>query len=60
MNLGYIASYLEKHGVEVHIVDELAGQDVEKAFERLQPEIVGITATTALVPDAYRVARIAT
>lgn len=59
INLGYIASYLEKNGVEVYIVDELAGQDVEKAFERLRPEIVGITATTALVPDAYRVARIA-
>lgn len=59
MNLGYIASYLEKHGVEIGIVDELAGQDVREAFKYFRPEIVGITATTPLVPDAYRVARVA-
>jgi anaerobic magnesium-protoporphyrin IX monomethyl ester cyclase len=59
MNLGYLASYLEKHGVEVSIIDELAGQDVQEALERLQPDIVGITATTALADDAYRVAKLA-
>lgn len=59
MNLGYLASYLEKHGVEAYIVDELAGQDVEEVFECIRPDIVGITATTPMVPDAYRVAKIA-
>lgn len=59
MHLGYIAAYLEKHGVEVHIIDELAGQNVKKAFERLMPDIVGITATTPMAPDAYRVAKLA-
>lgn len=59
MNLGYIASYLEKYGVEVCIIDELAGQDVEEGLKAFRPEIAGITATTPLVPDAYRVARMA-
>ncbi|MFZ3073446.1 MAG: radical SAM protein [Thermodesulfobacteriota bacterium] len=59
INVGYIAAYLEAHGVEVRIVDELAGQDAREAFLRLKPDIVGITATTPLVPDAYRVAGIA-
>ena len=58
MNLGYIASFLEKHGIKTYIVDELAGQNVKKAFESIQPDIVGITATTALASDAYRVAKV--
>ena len=58
MNLGYIASFLEKHGVETYIVDELAGQDIKKAFDTIQPDIVGITATTALASDAYTVAKV--
>lgn len=59
INLGYIAAYLEKYGHEVHIVDELAGQDVRETFKRISPDIIGITATTPMVPDAYRVAKIA-
>lgn len=57
-NLGYIASYLMKHGVEVNIIDELAGQDVEKELGKYKPDIVGLTATTPLAPDAYRIAKI--
>lgn len=59
IHLGYIASYLEHHGVEVHILDELVGHDVAESLSRLRPEIVGITATTPMAPDAYRVAKIA-
>lgn len=59
INLGYIAAYLERHGVEVYIIDEHRGDDVRKAFSELKPDIVGITATTPLVIDAYRVAKIA-
>lgn len=58
LNLGYIASYLEANGIEARIVDELAGQDVSKELQRLRPDIVGITATTPLALDAYRVANI--
>jgi len=28
LNLGYIASYLEKNGIQVKIIDQLAGQNV--------------------------------
>ncbi|MFH2070128.1 MAG: radical SAM protein [Elusimicrobiota bacterium] len=56
LNLGFIASYLEKNNVEVKIVDELAGQNVEEELEKFHPDVAGITATTALAPDAYRVA----
>lgn len=59
VNIGYIASYLELHGVETHIIDELAGQNVASSLQKLAPDIVGITATTPLVPDAYRIAKLA-
>lgn len=55
-NIGYLAGYLLKHGVEVHIVDQLAGQDVRKRIEEIKPSIVGLTATTPLVKDAYEIA----
>lgn len=56
LNLGFIASFLEKNSIEVKIVDELAGQDVRKELERYCPDVVGITATTPVAPDAYRIA----
>ncbi|MCG2758057.1 MAG: B12-binding domain-containing radical SAM protein [Desulfobacteraceae bacterium] len=56
LNLGFIASYLEKNGVEVRIIDELAGQNVKKELDQYRPEIVGLTATTVLVSRAYRIA----
>lgn len=56
LNLGFIASYLEKKGIEVTIIDELAGQDVNKELDKYCPDIAGITATTPLAPDAYRIA----
>lgn len=59
MNLGYIASNLEKNGFKVYIIDELAGQDVEKAIKKYHPKLVGITATTPMIVDAYRICKIA-
>jgi radical SAM superfamily enzyme YgiQ (UPF0313 family) len=53
--LEYIAAYLEKNGVEVKIIDEIAGQNVEKEIKKFNPEVVGVTATTLTVRDAYRV-----
>mgnify|MGYP001558572427 CR=1 FL=1 len=55
LNLGFIASYLEKNGVEVAIIDELAGQNVKMEIEKFSPDIIGVTATTPFVADAYRV-----
>ncbi len=53
LNLGYIASYLEKHGVSVVIVDEQTGQKAEVELTKINPDIVGLTATTVVAPDAY-------
>jgi anaerobic magnesium-protoporphyrin IX monomethyl ester cyclase len=56
LNLGFIASFLIKNGVDVRIIDELVGQDVKKSLEDFKPDIAGITATTPLANDAYRIA----
>jgi magnesium-protoporphyrin IX monomethyl ester (oxidative) cyclase len=56
LNLGFIASYLEKHNIEVTIIDQLAGQDVEKEIEKFKPDIVGITGVTSVILDAYEIA----
>lgn len=56
LNLGFIAGFLEQSGVEVRIIDELAGQNVEQGIREYKPDIVGLTATTLLAPEAYRIA----
>jgi len=55
LGLGFIASYLEKNGVDVKIVDELAGDNVVDEIENYKPHLVGVTATTPVVQDAYRI-----
>lgn len=59
LNLGYIAAYLEKHNIEVRIVDEHVGHDIKKEIKAFMPDIVGVTATTPLALEAYRIAGIA-
>ncbi|MCG6551971.1 MAG: B12-binding domain-containing radical SAM protein [Candidatus Magnetominusculus sp. LBB02] len=56
LNLGFLASHLLANGVEVRIIDELAGQDVAHELASYKPDIAGLTATTPLAADAYRVA----
>lgn len=56
LNLGFLASYLELSGVEVKIIDELAGDNVREELANFGPDLVGITATTPLVPRAYQIA----
>ena len=56
LNLGYIASYLEKQGIEVIMVDEVAGQNVAQELSKFNPDIVGITATTPVIYRAYQLA----
>lgn len=55
LHLGFLAGYLLIHGVEVKVIDELSGQSVKKELDVFQPDIVGITATTPLAQDAYRI-----
>ncbi len=56
LNLGFIASYLEKNNIEVKIIDQLAGDNVEDEIETYDPDIVGITGTTPVINDAYKIA----
>jgi magnesium-protoporphyrin IX monomethyl ester (oxidative) cyclase len=56
LNLGFLAAYLEKNGVEVRIIDELAGEDAAAALDEFKPDIAGITAVTPLAVRAYEIA----
>jgi len=61
LGLAYLASMVrEEH--DVRIVDSLAEdytfEDVKRIIKKYDPDVVGITATTSMIPDAYIVARI--
>ena len=60
MNLAYLASSLELDGHEVKIVDSLAMgygfEDVLREAKAFNPDLVGLTATTPTVYDAYKMA----
>ncbi|MBM4043687.1 MAG: radical SAM protein [Planctomycetes bacterium] len=60
LGLGYIASYLEKHGVSVDVLDLQAQsytlEDVIAFARRRRPEVVGITATSVEVAGALYIA----
>ena len=56
LNLGYIASYLERYNIEVKIIDQLARQNVKRELEKNRPDVVGITGTTSVIPEAYEIA----
>lgn len=55
LNLGYLASYLELNGIEVKIIDQLSGADIRLELRKFKPDFVGITATTPVVSDAYKI-----
>lgn len=56
LHLLVLASYVHKKGHEVAIADQIAGEDIFKKIKKLNPDFVGITATTAVIDDAYKVA----
>ncbi|RLC49408.1 MAG: B12-binding domain-containing radical SAM protein, partial [Candidatus Cloacimonadota bacterium] len=62
LSLAYLASMI-RGGHDVKIVDSLAEdytyRDVERIIKKYDPEVVGITSTTSMIPDAYTVAKIA-
>jgi len=53
--LGYIASYLREHLPEVNIkvFDGMAGHPVKSLLLEFNPDVVGVSATTAQIIDAY-------
>jgi len=63
LGLAYLAAVLEKHGYDVKIIDgvteNLTYREISKIISKYCPDLVGITATTPTIYDAYIVARIA-
>ena len=62
LGLAYLASMVrDEH--DVRIVDSLAEdytyEDVKKIIKKYDPDVVGITSTTSMMPDAYIVAKMA-
>jgi len=62
LGLAYLASMVrDEH--DVRIVDSLAEnytyEDVERIIKKYDPDVVGITSTTSMIPDAYIVAKMA-
>ena len=55
LNLGFLASFLEKYGIEVRIADQIAGQNPKKEISKYNPDFVGITGTTPVINDALRI-----
>ena len=56
LNLGILAGYLLKSGIDVRIIDQIAGHDVKQELKRFNPDFVGITGTTPTINKAYGVA----
>jgi len=51
-----LAAYAEKFRHRAWIADQLAGENVFKKIERINPDYVGITGTTAVIADSYEIA----
>jgi radical SAM superfamily enzyme YgiQ (UPF0313 family) len=59
LNLGYLISYLQKYDEANHqfkIIDENAGDEVEKELLKFNPDFVGITSTTPQITKAVGIA----
>lgn len=62
LSLAYLASMVrDEHDVEIidSIAEELTFDDVKKRMKKFDADVVGITATTSMIPDAYKAAEIA-
>jgi len=62
LGLAYLAAVARDIGWDVRIIDGLAEEPsmdaIAREVRRLSPEVVGLTATTATILDAYEVARV--
>ena len=63
LGLAYLAAVAREAGWEPMIIDglteDLTSSELEDRIRKFQPDVVGLTATTPAIYDAYEVARIA-
>ena len=62
LGLAYLASMVrDEHDVKIvdSLAENLTYNDVKKIIKNYDPDLIGITATTSMVPDAYAVAKMA-
>ncbi|MGC8497296.1 MAG: B12-binding domain-containing radical SAM protein [Thermoplasmata archaeon] len=63
LGLAYLASVARVKGHDAKIVDSLVEnltfEELRKIMEQYSPDMVAITSTTSMIPDAYDVAKIA-
>lgn len=61
LGIAYIASFLEKHGHKVKIIDSNAEHKnipvIVKEAEEFKPDVVGITSVTVLIIPSFRLAK---
>ena len=50
-----LATYLEKSGIQVKIIDEIAGDNVLEEISAFKPDLVGFTAMTCTYPRAVEI-----
>ncbi len=62
LGLAYLASMVrDKHDVKIvdSLAEDLSYEDVKKIIKHYDPDVIGLTATTSMMPDAYIVAKMA-
>ncbi|MGC8618021.1 MAG: B12-binding domain-containing radical SAM protein [Thermoplasmata archaeon] len=63
LGLAYLASIARNQGDEVNIVDSIAMdytfEEISGQIKKFDPDLIGLTSTTSMIPDAYKVAEIA-
>ena len=52
-----LATYLKQNGVDVRIIDEVAGADIDEGIDSFSPDFVGFTCTTCSYPRAVELLR---
>ena len=62
LGLAYLASMVrDEHDVKIvdSLAEDLNYQDVKNIIKRYDPDLVGVTSTTSMMPDAYAISKMA-
>lgn len=53
IGIGYLAALLLERGHDCVILDEIAGDNIQRELMALKPDVVGLTGTTMYIPKVY-------